>query len=301
MMAVNKFTVPVLFEMFSQINLDVAADEIVPLSDTDFYADQIFNLLEAKYGAAVNHSDLREKAAGLAEALASYKPPRTPKAKKAPSQAAADTALWASAAKAKKAPAAPKAPVVKAPAPKAKKAPKALPAALDPIQIIYAVAERHGVDCVDVLRIPHLAAETKLHASQLIRSNALQAEAIRREKMEAIQTRLKARNEKIRPTLAPSEQVAAEPAAPSRSSGKDEPTARQTLEGFAMTAVLRALGKAGWKFEETRTALAALGLTPADGTIRAQLLAGRQGTRGEPANLSQKTLAQLEAVRPAAA
>lgn len=175
-------------------------------------------------------------------------------------------------------------------------------------EAIFRIAEKHGINCVDVLRFPNVAKETGLSEKELTRTNALQGEAIRREKMAEIQGMIKAHNKRV---MEESAEVVQIPQEAVRESGKkekpskvqqpsvSEPGKRQTLEGFALTAVLRTLGRDGWKFDEAKVALKALGLTPADGTIRAQLLAGRQGTRGEPANLSKATILKLEKARKA--
>lgn len=77
---------------------------------------------------------------------------------------------------------------------------------------------------------------------------------------------------------------------------------RGELFGYSITAVLRALGKVGWKFKETRDALNNLSLNGiADATIRAQLFAGRHGTRGEPAPLSKKNLSMIKSAAKAVA
>lgn len=66
------------------------------------------------------------------------------------------------------------------------------------------------------------------------------------------------------------------------------------LFGHSVTAVIRWMGKNGFNFEGTKKALKAQNLSIADATIRAQLLAGRNGSRGEPASLSEKQIKQLK-------
>jgi CHAD domain-containing protein len=75
---------------------------------------------------------------------------------------------------------------------------------------------------------------------------------------------------------------------------EDMPEGPGGLFGHSVTAVIRTLGKEGWSFGDTKAALKAQGLSIADATIRAQLLAGRNGTRGEPAVLKEKELKQLK-------
>lgn len=77
---------------------------------------------------------------------------------------------------------------------------------------------------------------------------------------------------------------------------------RFTVYGLAVTAVLRAMGKAG-DFS-SKGAFAALECLGASGmsmtTVRIQLLAGKNGQRGEPAQLSKKQLAELTKLAKAA-
>ena len=62
--------------------------------------------------------------------------------------------------------------------------------------------------------------------------------------------------------------------------------------GHSITSSIRAMGKAGWTFEQVRAAMAEQGLKPADQTIRIQLSAGRKGKQS-PAAIPAKELASL--------
>jgi hypothetical protein len=68
---------------------------------------------------------------------------------------------------------------------------------------------------------------------------------------------------------------------------------RDMIYGHAVTAVLRWMGKDKWDFRDVKRCLAVLKVSVADATIRAQLLAGRQGKRGEPAKLSKEQRMEL--------
>jgi len=70
--------------------------------------------------------------------------------------------------------------------------------------------------------------------------------------------------------------------------------------GYPIVAVVRWCGQQGWNFAETKAALATIGTTPADATIRTQLSAGRSEklTRGLPATLSKKQIAALTKAKP---
>lgn len=75
---------------------------------------------------------------------------------------------------------------------------------------------------------------------------------------------------------------------------------RNILFGHATTAVIRWMGKQNWKFKDVRESLNRMGVQVAEATIRAQLLAGRKGQRGEPAELTAEQIATLsgETVEP---
>lgn len=169
---------------------------------------------------------------------------------------------------------------------------------------IYKVAERYGLNCIDVLRFPNIARKTKLPEGALTPSAAHAAESIRRDRMRSLQDRITARNAAIlqrRGDLPEPENIAGDAAlgAQNRKSGRPGAgKARETLEGQPVTAVIRWLGKEGWSFDQAKAALVGVGLNPADGTIRAQLTAGKKGQRGEPARLSDKMVDKLNSLKP---
>ena len=66
------------------------------------------------------------------------------------------------------------------------------------------------------------------------------------------------------------------------------------LFGYSITAVIRWMGKNGWKLEEARKALGRLEIHCADATVKTQLSAGSQGTRGEPAPLTSDEIQTLD-------
>jgi hypothetical protein len=73
------------------------------------------------------------------------------------------------------------------------------------------------------------------------------------------------------------------------------------LFGFSVTAVLRWMGRQGWKAKEALAVLTALdtehGCLCNQGTVNIQVRAGAKGERGEPAPLTPTQAEQLEAVR----
>ena len=77
---------------------------------------------------------------------------------------------------------------------------------------------------------------------------------------------------------------------PARAEGE---SGRDLLFGHSITAVIRWMGKNQWKFDQAKKALAAKDITVADATLRAQLHAGRNGARGEPATLTKAQAQEL--------
>lgn len=69
---------------------------------------------------------------------------------------------------------------------------------------------------------------------------------------------------------------------------------RATLFTYTITAVLRWMGKNGFDFDKAEKALAKHSITIAPATIRAQLLAGRKGERGDPAPITAEQAEQLK-------
>lgn len=69
---------------------------------------------------------------------------------------------------------------------------------------------------------------------------------------------------------------------------------RGTIFDFPVTAVLRWMGKERWTFEQARKVVNSHGCDEiADATVRAQLLAGRKGERGDPAKLNKSQIQEL--------
>ena len=78
------------------------------------------------------------------------------------------------------------------------------------------------------------------------------------------------------------------------------------LFGHSVTAVCRALGKAGFKTADVRAIMKAKRIAIADGTVSIQTRAGKlgekdKGFRGEPAALTKDQFAELKALIPASA
>jgi len=97
----------------------------------------------------------------------------------------------------------------------------------------------------------------------------------------------------------PTRKTVATPIAPVTKKAAAEPKAKEATGRFLLfdqpvTAVLRALGKAGCTFEQVRPVLTKKKCDVADATIRIQLTAGKKGERGEPAKLSKVQIAEFK-------
>lgn len=183
----------------------------------------------------------------------------------------------------------------------------------DPVEIIFRVAEKYSINCRDIMRFPAMVAETGLGA-EVCAAHCLGAELLRAEKTLALQAKLKVRNARIvsetRADGSPVEEeeegprklgearIKAPEKAPKPKKEKPAPKpARPTYDGFAATNVIRRLGKEGWTIPEAVFVLEQLNIPAAFGTVRAQILAGQKGERGEPAALTPESLAKLNKLR----
>jgi len=69
----------------------------------------------------------------------------------------------------------------------------------------------------------------------------------------------------------------------------------EDIFGHTVSAIIRWMGKNGWKFSEAQRVLEERGLTDvAEGTIRTYLQAGKQGLRGAPAELTPEQAHELK-------
>ena len=84
---------------------------------------------------------------------------------------------------------------------------------------------------------------------------------------------------------------------PSERRGRAEGKKRTKLFEQPVTAVIRWMGADGWGFEDTKAVLKHFGVDLADGTIRIQLKAGKNGERGAPASISPKQERELYQIR----
>jgi hypothetical protein len=186
--------------------------------------------------------------------------------------------------------------------------------------LIYLVAERVGVFEKDLRelyqvmgsRTKAICREYGLKLKHLSRSNLLAASKVRDQyKQRGRQIRKEINDQPDRPftvvvegdkELDPSLN-GQHPLAPKsiRTGGEDSggdvapaataqrPSTRYELFGFPVTAVLRFMGREGWTFADTRTALSKLGIECSDSTLRNQLRGGVKGDRGDPGRVDQGT------------
>lgn len=96
---------------------------------------------------------------------------------------------------------------------------------------------------------------------------------------------------KAAPPADPDEPAASPPGA---AQAHQNGSGRGTLFGHSLTSILRALGRKGWKSTKAQAVLAKMGHTPSMNTIRSQIGAGNQQTRGEPAVLTEAQWAELD-------
>lgn len=61
---------------------------------------------------------------------------------------------------------------------------------------------------------------------------------------------------------------------------------RTKMWGIPITSIIRWMGTEGWSFAKAKQVVKGLDMDVADATIRAQLGAGKRGSRGEPARLT---------------
>lgn len=80
---------------------------------------------------------------------------------------------------------------------------------------------------------------------------------------------------------------------------KDRGNPAYAVFGKPVTAVIRALGKAGFSFKETTAALEGLSVKPSPNTVRIFLSAGKSGQRGAPAELTGEQLGELKTIATA--
>lgn len=75
-----------------------------------------------------------------------------------------------------------------------------------------------------------------------------------------------------------------------------KPGKRYEMYGYPVTAVIRWMGKDAWVKDDVKKVMKHFGIDCADNTISCQLVAGRKGERGEPANLSEKQVEELYSI-----
>lgn len=68
---------------------------------------------------------------------------------------------------------------------------------------------------------------------------------------------------------------------------------RYAIFGYPVTAVLRFMGTDAWTVEDAHKVVTALGCPVAIATVRAQVCAGRNGQRGDPAKLTSSQVEKL--------
>lgn len=94
---------------------------------------------------------------------------------------------------------------------------------------------------------------------------------------------------------------AAKSAKPAKKSKAAKKNSLAEIFGHSVAAVARALGNAGWMPADAIAAIHSIVPKASPLGIRTYVQAGKQGLRGDPAELTKKQLAELEAAAKAAA
>lgn len=168
------------------------------------------------------------------------------------------------------------------------------------------LAEENGMRAKDLLEFPYKFKGSKLKPELITPALCVEAEHYHVEKWEESIRKWNAEGKQVwvwdghpefsREKLLGINQTIQEELPAHESDRAPAPTvkgARQSLFGFPVTHVLRWMGKDDWTMQEATVAMQRLGMDVAKATISAQLLAGRKGQRGEPANLTQDQIKQL--------
>lgn len=85
----------------------------------------------------------------------------------------------------------------------------------------------------------------------------------------------------------------AETEEPKRSQNGNEVKHRTKLYGYAITAIIRWMGKSHWEFHEAKKVLTGLAIDVSDVTIKIQLKEGKQGGGKPPAPLTKQQRREL--------
>lgn len=109
------------------------------------------------------------------------------------------------------------------------------------------------------------------------------------EAQELLMLKAKTAPEKTSPTKAPAKST-------QQTTNAAPKAGRSQLFGYSATAVMRWMGANGWSFDKAMAAFAGMGVDDlSETTFKIQLRAGVKGERGDPAPVTDKQAAELEA------
>lgn len=168
------------------------------------------------------------------------------------------------------------------------------------------LASAKGMTVKDVLTLPQVLSDAGL-PTNLLQSVISRANRFYRDAIDGMMFRCNRPLSQPAPELTASEVIkVTKPQAKVQAQASDQAvieefnavrtpkTNRNTLFGFAATAIIRWLGKQGASFDTAKQVLEGNGLAGlSDSTIKIQLRAGVKGDRGEPANLTEEQAKQL--------
>lgn len=156
------------------------------------------------------------------------------------------------------------------------------------------LADKYGMSVRGVCKFPDLLEEVDLEKNDIDDHVIAEAEAKDRIFMAKIQQRVAALNAKIiereRKALglcdSPKTTAREEGVAPVSKGKPKEDGKRKKIYGYPATSVIRWMGKEGFSYEEAAKVLKHFGCDTAKNTVKIQLVAGKRGERGDPADLT---------------
>lgn len=152
------------------------------------------------------------------------------------------------------------------------------------------LAEKYGMTPGAIHRRPILLAEMGLEQDDFTTEDIQTADSIADRWGREFQRRLWEYNFKNNPTSAETEKpTKREPKEKETKADKQkEPSKGDVFGKYKATAFVRWMGVNGMSFQSAQGVLQTLGIDLADSTIKIQLVAGKKGERGEPAQLTEE-------------
>lgn len=157
------------------------------------------------------------------------------------------------------------------------------------VVLLAKLADKEALNPVAVAKLPSVLDRVGLEPADITEHHIQRADALLREFDVLLRERVAKSNPRSRDSGDEYITVTPKPSY----SGAKEVKKLDKLFGYPPTAVLRWMGKAGWKVDAAHKAITALGITVARPTVIAQISAGKKGQRGAPAELTESQVSQL--------